>query len=239
MGSVPAASITAVVNAASYATGSVLAPGSIVSLFGSSMAQASGGASSLPLPTALNGASVTIGGIASPLFYAAPGQVNAQIPFEISPNTRPQVVLSTGSALAVPETITIADVRPGIFTVDTSGTGQGAITHPSGAFVDSKAPAAAGDVVVVYCNGLGATNPSVTSGNAAPGAEPLARAVVVPSATVGGQPAPIQFAGLVPGFVGLYQVNVQIPAGVSAGPAIQLVLTQNGVASNTVTLAIR
>ncbi len=93
-------------------------------------------------------------------------------------------------------------------------------------------------MVIVYCTGLGVTQPGVAPGQGAPSAEPLARVVAPVTATVGGVTAPVQFAGLTPGFVGLYQVNVQIPSGVPSGSA-PLVLTQSGVASNTVTLVVR
>lgn len=91
----------------------------------------------------------------------------------------------------------------------------------------------------MYCTGLGATQPAVKSGEAAPSSEPLARVTTTVTATVGGQAATVQFAGLAPGFVGLYQVNVQIPAGVAPGSSMPLVLSQNGVPSNTVTLALK
>ena len=103
---------------------------------------------------------------------------------------------------------------------------------------DSSAPAAAGEVVQVFATGLGATEPAVPSGQAPPSGT-LARVTATVTATVGGQPATVQFAGLAPGFVGLYQVNVQIPAGVTPGSAVPVVLLQNGVPSNTVSLAIR
>ena len=141
------------------------------------------------------------------------------------------------ATITVPETITLAAARPGIFT--TNQQGQGAILNVQGRLVDSTAPATRGDVVAVYCTGLGATQPAVVSGRPAPGVEPLARVTIVPQATVGGIPAVVQFAGLSPGFVGLYQVNVQIPAGVTPGAAVPVVLLQNGVPSNTVSLALR
>ncbi len=234
-----------VVSGASFAAGAPLAPGSIVSIFGSNMAQGLNYAQRVPLETVLGGASLTVGGRDVPLFFSSTGQINAQLPFELTPNSRPQVVLKTrrqGAAsdvYAAPETITIAAARPAIFTTNQQGSGQGAILDRDGVLVDSAHAVAVGDVVQVFCTGLGLTNPAVRSGEPAPGAEPLARVVSTVEARVGGQSAPVQFAGLAPGFVGLYQVNVQIPAGVTPGSAVTLVLTQNGVPSNTVTLAIR
>jgi uncharacterized protein (TIGR03437 family) len=182
--------------------------------------------------------SVTVGGLKVPLFYANSGQVNAQVPFELPANANPQLLVATPFSLAVPQTITLAANRPGIFTVNSSGSGQGAITNPQGQTVNAAAPAAPGSVVIAYCSGLGATNPAVASGVASPAASPAVVTTTV-TATVGGLPAAVQFAGLAPGFVGLYQVNLQIPAGVSAGGAVPVVLMQGGAASNTVTIAVQ
>lgn len=197
----------------------------------------------MPLPTTLAGASLNVAGVDVPLFYSSDGQINAQLPFDLQPNTRTQAAVrvrreGAQEAITVPETITIAPARPAIFTTNQQGTGQGAILDTRARVVDSSAPASAGDVVAVYCTGLGATQPAALTGQAAP-SSPLAIASIPVTATVGGRTATVQFAGLAPGFVGLYQVNVQIPAGVTPGLAVPLVLSQNGVPSNTVTLALR
>jgi uncharacterized protein (TIGR03437 family) len=227
-----------IVHAASFAPASPLAPGSIVSVFGRNLATGSSGVSTLPLPTSLAGATLTIAGIDVPLFYSSADQINAQLPFELAPNSRHQAVVKTADAITVPETITVASARPGIFTTTQDGKGQGVIMDTANRLVDAGNPAAAGDVVVVYCTGLGATNPAVRSGEAAP-ASPLAKVTTPVSVTIGGQPAVVQYAGLTPGLVGLYQVNVQIPGGVTPGPSVPLVISQDGVPSNTVTLGIR
>ena len=229
-----------VVHAATYAPDEVVAPGGLVSVFGTNFAKGSNFAS-LPLPTLLGTVSVTIGGFNAPLLYAGGGQVNLQAPFELPPDTRQQVLLTVHNAdgtqsVSKPESISIAQGKPGIFTLNEMGAGPGAIFNGPN-LVDSTTPAQAGDVVTVYCTGLGATQPSVPDGVAVP-LTPLYKAVVTPTATVGGIPATVQFAGLTSGFVGLYQVNVQIPAGVPTGPAVQLTISQNGLTSNTVTLAI-
>jgi uncharacterized protein (TIGR03437 family) len=227
-----------VVHAASFAPNGALAPGSIISVFGANLASSPAGASSLPLPKTLAGASLQVGGLDVPLFYSSSGQINAQVPFELPVNTRPQLIVKGGSFVTVPETITVATARPGIFTTTQDGKGQGVIMDAGNVLVDSANPAKAGDVVVVYCTGLGATNPAVRSGEAAP-AGPLAKVVTAVQVMIGGQPAVVHYAGLTPGFVGLYQVNVQIPSGVTPGSAVPLVLSQDGVPSNTVTLTVR
>ena len=234
-----------VVDGASFAPGAPLAPGGIISVFGASLATATAAATRLPLDTVLGNASLNIGGRDAPLFYSSNGQINAQLPFDLEPNSRPSVMLktrrqgATQDTYAVPETITVTTVQPTIFTTNQQGTGQGAILDKNNKLVDASAPAQVGDVVQVFCTGLGATQPAVASGAPAPATPPLAQVTVPVTATVGGKPAAVQFAGLAPNFVGLYQVNVQIPDGVTAGSAVQLVLYQNGIASNTVTLAVR
>jgi len=227
-----------VVHAASFTPNGALAPGSIISVFGANLASTSAGASSLPLPKTLAGASLQVGGLDVPLFYSSGGQINAQLPFELALNTRPQLIVKGADFVTVPETITVAAARPGIFTTTQDGKGQGVIMDVSNRLVDAANPATAGNVVVVYCTGLGATNPAVRSGEAAP-ASPLATVTTPVTVTIGGQPAVVQYAGLTPNFVGLYQVNVQIPSGLTPGLAIPLVLYQDGVPSNTVTLALR
>ena len=90
----------------------------------------------------------------------------------------------------------------------------------------------------MYATGLGLTDTPVATGVAAP-ATPLANVVTPVKITIGGLDAVVDFAGLAPNFVGLYQVNARVPVGVTAGPSVPLVITQNGVASNTVTIAVR
>jgi uncharacterized protein (TIGR03437 family) len=196
------------------------------------------GAANLPLPTSLAGATLTIAGMDVPLFYSSDGQINAQLPFELAPNSRYQAVVKSSDAITVPETITVATARPGIFTTSQDGKGQGVIMDVGNRLVDSANPAKAGDVVVVYCTGLGATNPAARSGEAAP-ADPLAKVTTPVEVLIGGQKGVVHYAGLTPGFVGLYQVNVQIPSGVTPGASVPLVISQDGVPSNTVTLGIR
>jgi uncharacterized protein (TIGR03437 family) len=135
--------------------------------------------------------------------------------------------------------VTIVNAQPGVFTVSQSGTGQGVVLDGLNNLVDSSHAVKAGEVVVIYATGLGATNPAVATGQAAPAVPPLALVTTPVKVTIGGVEAAVEFAGLAPGFVGLHQVNARVPAGVSPGSAVPLVLTQNGVASNTVTIAVR
>jgi len=226
------------VNAASFDRYKPLAPGMIFSLFGSNLAEGRNLASQIPLPRTLGNIKATIGGYEAPLFYADGGQVNAQVPFELTPGVATLVVTGKDAAGA-PGTVTIVSAQPGVFTVSQSGTGQGVVLDGLNNLVDSSHAVKAGEAVVIYATGLGATSPAVATGQAAPAVPPLALVTTPVKVTIGGVEAAVEFAGLAPGFVGLYQVNARVPAGVSPGNAVPLVLTQNGVASNTVTIAVR
>ena len=184
----------------------------------------------------MGGLSATLGDFDVPLFFTSGGQVNAQVPFELPPDSSAQLVVQVGEAFTVPETINLSAVQPGIFAVNQSGSGPGAILDVNFDLVSSSNPVRAGDVIQVYCTGLGATSPPVSSGEPSP-SSPLATVVTPVTATVDGLSAPVLFNGLAPLFVGLYQVNVQVPAGVGSGE-VDLVLTQGGVNSNTVTIFV-
>jgi len=237
---VPAVNPGGMVGAANYG-GNTLPPGGIIAIFGKNLAQ-SGAAANLPLPNNLGGVTLTAAGRDLPLFYTSSEQVNAQLPTELAAGTRVAVVAKVtvgGNAiLAVPEIITIGPTAPGIFSVNQDGKGQGVIVDASNRLLDgTQASAAPGQVVVIYCSGLGATTPAVASGQAAP-SNPLALVTPTPVVNIGGASAVVQFAGMTPGLVGLYQINVVVPAGVS-GAAVPVSITHLGVTSNTVTMVVR
>jgi len=238
----PAVPNGGLVNAASFSPNAAVTPGGIVSVFGSNLATSNGNSNSgFPLPLTLGGIKLSMGGIDMPLFYSGTGQVNAQVPAELPADSVTSVVAraisGTAETDAVPVSVTLGPAQPGIFiAAETNAPNQGAILNPANQVVDASNPSSVGGVVVIYCTGLGATTPFVATGAAAPSST----AVTVPvTVTIGGvNAATPQYAGLSPGFVGLYQVNVTIPAGVTVGPLVPVVITQNGVASNTVTIAM-
>jgi trimeric autotransporter adhesin len=139
------------------------------------------------------------------------------VPYGLPANQQTQILVTHGVNQSVAQTVTIADTLPAIFTANSSGTGQGAITNASGAVVDSGNPAHAGDTLVIYCTGLGATMPSVALGVASPAPPAIITSPV--SVTIGGVPATVVLQGLSPGSVGVYQLNAVVPAGVPAGDA--------------------
>ena len=149
--------------------------------------------------------------------------------------TRPETATQT---VAVPQTITLATARPAIFTINQQLSGPGVILNEDVSLNSASHPAARGSLIQIFATGLGTTSPAVVSGQPAP-SNPAATSTTSVQAQIGGQTATVQFAGLAPGYVGLYRVDVIVPAGVAPGNAVPLVLTQDGVPSNTVTLAIQ
>ena len=238
----PRLSSAGVVNAASFQGGAGLAPGSILSLFGEAFSATTVSASSAPLPSSLAGIRIRIGGVDAPLFFVSPSQANIQAPWEVA-GPSAAVVVMRGSAQSAPVDIPVATANPGLFSMDQSGAGQGAIlvsgagvAAPSGAFPSSR-PARIGESLEIYATGLGRVAGGPVSGAATP---PSAAFVTLaePSVRVGVEPARVLFSGLAPGFVGVYQVNVQLVGDFPSGDAVPLTLSIDGAESNTVTIAI-
>lgn len=212
---------TGFVNAATFQQ-DALAPGSLVSLFGLN----------------LNGATVQFGGVSAPILYSSSAQLNLQVPWELEGMSSTSITVSGNSIGNELSAVPVAAADPGIFSLGAPQGGQGAIVNLAGVVVNANAPAHAGDYLQVYSNGLGiVTNTPLTGAAAA--SSPLSYLIGYPTATIGGVQAPVTFAGLAPGYVGLYQVNVQVPQGVAAGDAVPVVLSIGAIASNTVTISVR
>ena len=223
--SLPALFADGVVEGAGFTKRRPLSPGGIVSLFGERFATENNFATQLPLERELAGVSVRIGGQDAPLYFVSPGQINAQVPFAVSTGNSVPVAISVGGLLTAPQNYLIAPAQPGIFIAGDSA----AILDASFQLVTAQNPVRAGDTIQIFATGLGETDPEVGSGEPAPPFSTVRNPVTM---TIGGIAAPVVFQGLAPGFVGLYQVNVVVPAGVAPGDAVPLVLTQNGIVAN-------
>jgi uncharacterized protein (TIGR03437 family) len=215
--------------------GGGLAPGTIIDIYGSNLASGTAQALSAPLSTTLGQTSVLIGGIAAPLFYVAPGQINAQIPFELTAGNQYQVQVNNSGALSTPDSIQLAPVSPAIAAL-TDGQVI-AQRYPDYSLVTEDAPAKPGDYLTIYLVGMGATDPAVGTGAASPGQTP-AQLVAQPVLMVNGNSIPIQFAGMTPGAIGLYQINFQVPASAPDGD-LTLIVSQAGMDSNTTVLPVK
>jgi len=208
-----AASFTAaaVVNAATFTAG--IAPGGIVSIFGSGLAS----------PGAVT--TVDVDGEAATLISASSFQINAVLPPDIAPGLHALRVKSPYGT--VQQQVNVSAVAPAIFLVGSPPVG--AIENQDYSLNGPDNPAARGQVLVVFATGLGAVTKKGQ----------LSSVNTAVTAVVNGVELAVNFAGLTPGFVGLYQVNVPIPAGMVPGLGVSLTLKQGGQMSNTVTVAIQ
>jgi len=221
----PVASDAGVVNAASYLP--AVAPGSLFTIYGSNLAYRDEQASTVPLPTTLSGVTLSIGSQNLPLVFVSPGQVNAQIPFTVSGYVQMTVTTPNGTSVV---NVNVADASPGIFA------GPAVVHNNSGALVTASNPAAQSEFVVIYATGLGRVDGTLIAGAPAP-SSPLLKAMGTIEVRLGSVSLTPVFAGLAPGFVGLYQVAFQIPANMRSGSyATQVVV--RGVVSNSITLAV-
>ena len=214
-----------VVEGAGFTKRRPLSGGGIISLFGARFATENNFATQLPLERELAGVRVRIGGQDAPLYFVGPGQINAQVPFEVSTGDSVPVATSVGGLLTAPQNYLIAPAQPGIFIAGDNA----AILDASFQLVTPQNPVRAGDTIQIFATGLGETDPEVGTGEPAPAFSTVRNPVTV---TIGGLDVRVDFQGLAPGFVGLYQVNAVVPAGVEPGDAVPLVLTQNGVVAN-------
>lgn len=248
--SVVAPQTAVTVEAASYSP--TVAPGEIVALFGNDLVAGNGiaVANSLPLPRSLQSVSVYVNGIASPLYFTAGTQINYQIPYSTASGAASIVVLRD-DGVASYGTVNVSAASPALFSADASGKGQAAAQNSD--FSRNGDPATEpqtkrarkGDYVVLYGTGAGAqfvnasnNQPLTIKDGEAATSSPLAATASLPTATVGGKPATVYFSGLAPGFVGLWQLNVQIPTDAPSGTSVEVVVTFNGKTANRVTIAV-
>ena len=241
----PAVASGGVLSNASYSLQTPVAPGMLVSIFGSNLTAAGQlyEAGSYPLQTQMGGVTVTIGGELVPLYAVTPGQINAILPFDLPVNATLPLIVTYNNAVSAPEPVSLVASEPGIFTLTQNGLGPGIVVliHPDGsqAIAGAANPASAGDILVIYCTGLGDVNPRGVAGSPAP-VTPLAQAIDPVTVTLGGVNVPVSFAGPTPGYAGLYQVNATVPAGIAASQAAPLILTQSGRSSpSAVTIAVQ
>ncbi len=235
--STPLVPAGAVVNAASFASGSSLAPGSLISVFGYFLA-------SEPSP-AFASTDVTVGDLAASPLYISTGQINAQVPYGAPLGETTIAVRTAAGAGSVP--VALVPASPGIFTLGGSMGNQGAVlaqtgevAAPIGSLPNHVArPAARGEFLSIYATGLGDVTNRPASGTPAPSELPWSETVLTPTIWIGGVAIQPSFSGLAPGWVGLNQVNVKLPAELPTGDAIPLRIEIGGVESNTVTIAVQ
>ncbi|MBZ5724446.1 MAG: hypothetical protein LAP87_05565 [Acidobacteriia bacterium] len=232
-GGAPAVFAGGIVSGSSFTT--PVAPGGFISIFGTSLAPSTTAAAAFPLPPQIAGVSVEVNGAQVPLYAVSPGQINAQLPYETAVGTATAVVVAPAGRTPAAQ-FTVAPTAIGILTI--GGTKRAVVQNQDSSINSPDNSEARGNAIVCYVTGLGAVSPPVAAGQSAPFGAPIPANNTV-TATIGGVPAQVFFAGLTAGFAGLGQVNIFIPAGVAPDPAAALVLSQGGQTSQTATVSIR
>jgi uncharacterized protein (TIGR03437 family) len=218
-----------VVNAANNST--ALAPGALITVYGTSMSPVNVATAQIPLPTALGQSCLSVNGTPVPLLFVSGTQVNAQLPYNVGGNA--SVAIHTPGGISNNYNFTVGVAAPSVFMNGTAGPLTGLPTIVRAAnnqLVTPTNPVNYNDTLLIYTNGLGLTSPQVTAGSAAP-SSPLANAVLQPTVTLGGANLSVSYAGLVPGQVGVYQINATVPFGVPQGLSVPLTLNQGGITS--------
>jgi uncharacterized protein (TIGR03437 family) len=226
-----------VVNAASSAPpGNPIAPGQFISLYGTGLARSTQ-TGTPPYPATLNGVTVLINNKAAPLHFVSAGQINALVPYSTT-GASATIVVQNGGASSNTVTVPVAATAPGVYSLDQSGSGGGAILHADFGLVNAARPAAPGETVLVYLTGMGAVNPTVADGTAGTAGQ-LYRATSEAFVLVAGKQATVTYNGLAPGFPGLYQLNVTLPSFLSASGNLPLAILTSNAYHDQVDIPIR
>jgi uncharacterized protein (TIGR03437 family) len=213
----------------SAADGGAVAPGSLIAVQGTDLSPVNVVTSQIPLPTLLGDSCMTVNGQLVPMVLVSPTRINAQLPYGLTgPGT---LILRTPAGVSNPFVFPIQTTAPGVFRADVepyTDLMPVIVRAENNTIVTYSNPVHLDDWLTIYLTGLGATSPAVDAGNPGP-SDPLAEAMVTPTVTLGGSNVPVYFAGLAPGQVGVYQINVKVPfAGVPLGWGVPLKITQGG-----------
>lgn len=240
----PTLSAADIVNAASYAGGAV-APGEIVTIFGTNLGP--GGLAGATLgtngqfPTSLGGVQVTFDGVPAPLVYSLVNQSSVIVPFEVAGKSQTVVQYQyndgNGTVTSNTATVPVTASAPAIFALNASGSGPGAILNVDYSVNSAANPVSAGGAILVFATGGGAIAGGATDGALAPGIGSLVTQPV--TATIGGETATVLYAGPAPGLVnGVIQVNLLVPAGLAPGPQPVAITIGNAASQKNLTVAV-
>jgi uncharacterized protein (TIGR03437 family) len=223
--------ITSVLNAGNGGTD--IAPGGLISVYGTQLSPVNMASSEIPLPTALANSCLSINGLPVPILFVSPTQVNAQMPYqEIGDVT---LILRTPGGQSNNYNLVIEPNAPSVFlaTVGSETNIPTVVRNDDNELVTPSHPIHrdSNTALVIYLTGLGPTSPAVATGQPAP-SNPLAVSQLQPTVTLGGVDLPVLFSGLAPGLVGVDQINVSVPFSVPDGMSVPLVITQGSVSTS-------
>jgi uncharacterized protein (TIGR03437 family) len=244
----PLPPIKNVVNAASYAIGSV-SPGEMVTLFGTAIGPATAAfattdPATAKLATSIGDVQVLFNGIPAPMIYASSTQVSAVVPYEMASVVSPAVWIKYAGQTSNAYQLFSGAAAPGLFTQNASGSGPGSILNQDNSVNGPGNRAAKGSIVQVFMTGEGQTSPPSVTGAITAATLPPPQVTPGPllavGVTINGLPALYVYAGEAPGLVaGMMQLNVQIPANAASGD-LPIVVSIGGKASqNGVTVSVQ
>jgi len=244
----PVISNGGVANAASFTT--PITPGSLFSIFGTNLASSMASADTIPLSNSLGGATVEFiqgsNTFPAPMLFAQPttqtatSQINAQVPWELDPSQQTQVQVTVNGTPSTAVQVTLGPVGPGIFASNglaiSVNNADGTLTWAPGTVPGLTTHGAkTGDTLIVYCTGLGPVTPS-TPADGANSLDALRRTATLPVVLIGGVQAQVSFSGLSPQFVGVNQLNIIVPSGVTPGANVPLQIQMGGITTPTNTV---
>jgi uncharacterized protein (TIGR03437 family) len=241
-----APAVTSLVNGASFLPGAV-SPGELISIFGSNLGPSPGinfTPSDNTVGTTLGDTTVTFNGVAAPLIYAGPTQINAIVPYEIGNvplGESINVIVNHSGIISASFSVAVTNTAPGIFSANQTGIGQGAILNSNESANNTGNPAPRGSTVSIYATGEGLLIPPVPTGSMSGPSLPLPAPAANVSVTIGGAPATISYAGEAPTLVsGVIQVNVAIPADINPGnQPVVLTIGNNSTKLQAITVAVQ
>ncbi|MGB7762900.1 MAG: hypothetical protein WBL61_23905 [Bryobacteraceae bacterium] len=230
--------LTSIVNAANDK--SPVAPGGLITVWGTGMSPTSVVASQVPLPTALGQSCLSVNGTPVPLLFVSSTQINAQLPNNVIGASK--VAIHTPGGVSNSLNFTVQSAAPSVFMSGSAGPVVGLATVVRAAnnqIVTPTNPIRQGDTLVIYLTGMGLTTPGVTAGEPAPLSSPFAPATIVPIVTLGGTTLTVEYAGRAPGEIGVDQINVVVPGGVTSGLDQPLVISQGTANGASISLGER
>lgn len=207
---------------------SAVAPGALFTIVGSNLSPVTESAGELPLPTTLGEACVTVNDTLVPLIRVSENEIGGQLPFEVTGGAR--LVVKGPGGTSEPFSFTAFSAAPAIFRTAATETEEGLATVvrlKNNRLSTLTNPIHPEEVISIYLTGLGATSPPVPDGHPAP-FDPLAVTLATPQVTLGGVNLPVLFSGLVPGQVGVYQINASVPYWTPTGMSVPLTISSGG-----------
>jgi uncharacterized protein (TIGR03437 family) len=241
--SAPLPTVSQISNAASYQRGAV-SPGEIVAMFGEFMGpnelttlklDETGG-----VAKSLGDVRVTFSGIPAPLVYVSARQIAAVVPYSLAGKTTTSAQVEYRGVRSNSVTLDVATAAPGIFTLNASGSGPGAILNQDYSVNSAANPAARGNVVILYATGEGQTIPLGVDGRVNNDPNNLPKPVMPVNVMIDGQPAKVLYYGAAPGMVsGAMQVNVEVPLTSSTGTVPVTIEVGNTTSQQGVTVAVK